>query len=96
MRLVDLAYFVAEHDDHPLARLRELLLVTWRWADVVLCCAEGRGSVAFPAPTPDPPRFETASIIFTAIQEQLGLKLESTRAPVDFLEIDHIERPAAD
>ena len=25
MRLVDLAYFVAEHDDHHLARLRELL-----------------------------------------------------------------------
>lgn len=25
MRLVDLAYFVAEHDDHHLARLRELI-----------------------------------------------------------------------
>jgi uncharacterized damage-inducible protein DinB len=25
MRLIDLAYFVAEHDDHHLARLRELL-----------------------------------------------------------------------
>jgi hypothetical protein len=24
MRLIDLAYFVAEHDDHDLARLREL------------------------------------------------------------------------
>ena len=29
----------------------------------------------------------------TALQEQLGLKLESTRAPVDVLVIDHVERP---
>jgi uncharacterized protein (TIGR03435 family) len=31
--------------------------------------------------------------IFTALQEQLGLKLESARAPVKFLVIDHVERP---
>lgn len=32
--------------------------------------------------------------IFTAIQEQLGLKLESTRGPVEIIVIDHIERPS--
>jgi bla regulator protein blaR1 len=32
--------------------------------------------------------------IFTAIQEQLGLKLESTKAPVETLEIVHIEKPS--
>jgi uncharacterized protein (TIGR03435 family) len=32
--------------------------------------------------------------LFTAIQEQLGLKLESTKGPVDLLVVDHIERPS--
>ena len=33
--------------------------------------------------------------LFTAIQEQLGLKLVSAKAPVDVLVIDHVERPSA-
>ena len=32
--------------------------------------------------------------IFSAVQEQLGLKLESTKGPVEVLVIDHIERPS--
>jgi uncharacterized protein (TIGR03435 family) len=38
-------------------------------------------------PSPDRPQFTTA------LQEQLGLKLESARAPVDVLVIDSVERP---
>lgn len=34
--------------------------------------------------------------IFTAVQEQLGLKLESTRGPVDVLVIDAVARPTLD
>jgi uncharacterized protein (TIGR03435 family) len=50
-----------------------------------------------PAPGPDATAAAdtTASSIFTAIQEQLGLKLESEKGPVQILVIDHIEMPAA-
>jgi bla regulator protein blaR1 len=33
--------------------------------------------------------------LFAAIQQQLGLKLESTKAPVDVLVIDRVEKPSA-
>jgi bla regulator protein blaR1 len=35
----------------------------------------------------------TGPSVFTAIQEQLGLKLESARGKGEFLVIDHVERP---
>jgi len=35
-----------------------------------------------------------APSIFIAVQEQLGLKLEARKAPVETLVIDHVEKPA--
>jgi len=32
--------------------------------------------------------------VFTALREQLGLKLERARVAVDYLIIDYIERPS--
>jgi uncharacterized protein (TIGR03435 family) len=48
-----------------------------------------------PAPPPGAIPAETASpSIFSAVQ-QLGLRLESTKGPVEVLVIDHVERPSA-
>jgi uncharacterized protein (TIGR03435 family) len=48
----------------------------------------------FPELPAQPPSDSGKPTIFTAIQEQLGLKLTSSRGPVECLVIDHIERPS--
>jgi uncharacterized protein (TIGR03435 family) len=47
--------------------------------------------VRVPPPSNDP---NAPPGLFTAMQEQLGLRLESTRAPVEVLVVDRIERPS--
>ena len=52
----------------------------------------GGAPPAVGAPPPD----SSGPSIFTALQEQLGLKLESAKGPVDLIVIDQIEKPSAD
>ena len=47
--------------------------------------------VKVPPPTDDP---AAPPGLFTAIQEQVGLKLESTRAPVEVFVVDRVEKPS--
>jgi uncharacterized protein (TIGR03435 family) len=66
--------------------LSGLFNVRLRWTPEVLPVG--------PLPPEHPPIDPNGPSIFTAVQEQLGLKLEPTRGPVDVLVIDRVERPA--
>jgi uncharacterized protein (TIGR03435 family) len=61
-----------------------------RWTPDLTPQSRGNASPGGPAADPNRPS------LFTALQEQLGLKLESTRGPVEVLVIDHVEMPTAD
>ena len=50
------------------------------------------GAEAREGVSPDPASLPT---LFTALEQQLGLKLESRKGPVEIYIIDHVERPAA-
>jgi len=74
-------YFLGRQLDRPLidkTGLQGLYDVTLRWT---LDPTESTRASDFPA-------------LFTAIQEQLGLKLESSKAAVDMFVIDSIQRPS--
>lgn len=57
---------------------------------------QGVGPGGPPRDAPAPPTGDAGASLFTSIQEQLGLKLESTRGPVDVLVIDNVHAPAPD
>ena len=53
----------------------------------------GQGLVVPGGPEPPPPPADAGASIFTAVQEQLGLRLESTKGPVEVLVIDSVQKP---
>jgi uncharacterized protein (TIGR03435 family) len=66
--------------------------VTLKWTREV-----GSASLAPPGLPPGmPPLDPDAPNLFTAVQEQLGLKLENARAPLDVVVIDSVEHPTPD
>jgi uncharacterized protein (TIGR03435 family) len=46
-------------------------------------------------PAPSDPPISDAPSLFPAVQQQLGLKLVAGKVPVEYLVVDHIERPTA-
>ena len=56
----------------------------------------GRDLPPQPGAPPPPAAVGDAPSIFSAVQEQLGLKLDSTKGPVDVLVIDSAEKPRPD
>ena len=66
--------------------------------DVRLDFVPDESTAAMPPPPPDaagaPPDSRNPSIL-VALQEQLGLRLESARGPVEVLVIDHVAQPSA-
>jgi uncharacterized protein (TIGR03435 family) len=69
--------------------------LTGNW-DFELTYAPDRPAGPLPPGVELPPVDPNAPNLFTALQEQLGLKLESTKAPIEVLVIDSIEQPTAD
>jgi len=64
-------------------------------------CAAAEVPVAVTPPSPANPgaapgaaAADPAPSIFSVIQDQLGLKLDAIKGPVEVIVIDHIERPS--
>jgi len=86
----DFAHVMTDLTSRPVRNQTSLagqydLRLLWRPDDATPGAVGPRGS-----PAPDP----TLASIFTALTEQLGLKLQSDKGPVDVYVIDHAEKPS--
>ena len=90
---LDLAGYLTRRMDKPVVDVtrREGLY------DFNIDWAPGEGEASVEPPDPNRPRASDPSAgpsLFTALQEQLGLKLASKKLPVEILIIDHWEKPS--
>ncbi len=70
--------------------------LTGRWdakLDYVPAFMIGPNADAAPVPNPSA---DSGPNIFSALRDQLGLKLQPMKAAVDVIVIDHVERPTPD
>ncbi len=65
-----------------------------QWTPDQTQLAAMRGNGPLPPDMPTPQFDPNGPSLFTALQEQLGLKLESQKGPVDVIVIDRVERPS--
>ena len=64
--------------------------------DIDLEWTSDEGALPLLGESPDvPPADPQGPTILTALKEQLGLKIESRKAPVNVIVIDHVDRPSA-
>lgn len=59
--------------------------------DAILRRPDGANPGMAGAPTPD----SSGPSLLTVIEEQLGLKLKPTKGPVEFVVVEHVDKPTA-
>jgi uncharacterized protein (TIGR03435 family) len=64
--------------------------------DITLRWTPDQASESLPGPAPILAVDQSGPSIFTALREQLGLRLDAQQGPVDVLVVDHAERPTPD
>jgi uncharacterized protein (TIGR03435 family) len=87
-----LAFFVSSIGNELGRMVIDRTGLTGVWAFELRYARHRQLAAGVDQPSADP----DAPSIFTALSEQLGLKLEATNAPVPMLVIDHVERPTPD
>lgn len=85
--MVHVAHFISTQVDRPVldaTGLRERYALTLSWFRPQPAAPPGSGSI--------PGELPLGPTIFQALQDQLGLKLQPTKAPIEVVVVDHIEK----
>jgi uncharacterized protein (TIGR03435 family) len=85
-----LSYWIAQQEERPVLDHTGLT----GFYDFKLEYAPDLSARGLKGPGGEPPPVFDGPTLFTALREQLGLKLESAKGPVEVFVIDHVEKPA--